>query len=77
MNPPGAGPSAWGFQLPERTQALWNSCPLPCPRDMGSGIRHQWTGFLSEKELVHLGDDLVIFKELPDCQKQAFVMSIL
>lgn len=44
---------------------------------MGSGIRHQWTGFLSEKELVHLGDDLVIFKELPDCQKQAFVMSIL
>lgn len=66
MNPPGAGPSPWGFQLPERTQALCNSCPLPCPRDMGSGMRRQWTGFLPEEELAPLGDDPVILMELPD-----------
>lgn len=70
MNPPGAGPSPWGFQLPERTQALCNSCPLPRPRDTGSGMRHQWTGFLAEEELACLGDDPVILMELPDSVSQ-------
>lgn len=66
MNPPGAGPSPQGFQLPERTQALCNSCPLPCPRDMGNGIRFQWTGFLPGEELAYLGGDPVVLTELPD-----------
>lgn len=61
MNPPGARPSPCGLQLPETTLASCNSCPLPRPRDMGTG-----TGLLAKEELAYLGDDPVILMELLD-----------
>lgn len=69
MNPLGASSSPRGFQLPERIQPLCNSCPLPCPRDMDSGMRHQWTGFVPEDELEYLGVDPAISTELSDSER--------